>query len=198
MAQIIARKLKKTKSLKRRGLSIAGSNKNRETNDFYPTPKEITKALLEREHFEGSIWEPACGKGDVSEVLINAGYNNVFSSDLIDYGYGNKGDFFETDFTFDNIITNPPYKDGLAFILEAKKKSTKKIAMFLKTQFLESVSRYEMFQDEGYKLKVVYQFSKRVTLSRCGIKMRNSGMIAYAWYVWERDYAGPTELKWIR
>ena len=77
------------------------------------------------------------------------------------------------------------------------RRSKKKIAMFLKTVWLESESRYEMFQDKEFPLKTVYQFSKRVTLYKGGVKMKNSGMIAYAWYVCDKDYVGKPTIEWI-
>jgi len=40
--------------------------------EFYPTPPEATRALLSVESFEGDIWEPACGDGAISKVLIEA------------------------------------------------------------------------------------------------------------------------------
>jgi hypothetical protein len=97
----------------------------------------------------------------------------------------------------DNIVTNPPYKYALEFVIEAKRKSRRKIAMFLKTVFLESDKRKMMFQDINYPLKKIYQFSKRVSLYKNGEKMKNSGMIAYAWYVWEKDYKGLPTIEWI-
>ena len=54
--------------------------------------------------------------------------------------------------------------------------------MFLKTVFLESEARFEMFSDKEFPLKTMYQFSRRVTLYKDGKKMKNSGMIAYAWF----------------
>lgn len=182
-----------------KALSIVGSsraNGNREENDFYPTPSYVVEALLKRETFDGNIWECACGDGAISEVLKAHGYE-VISTDLIDRGYGELGDFFESDFIANNIITNPPFSLGLKFVEHAKSKSTKKIAMFLKTVFLESEARYEMFQDTDYALKTVYQFSKRISLYKGGVKMKNSGMIAYAWYVWEKGYVGKPTIEWI-
>lgn len=183
-----------------KSLSIVGSSRNngdRETNDFYPTPQYAVEELLKREVFKGNIWECACGKGDISEVCKKNGYDTV-STDLIDYGYGEQLDFMSSNFVADNIITNPPYKIALDFVIKAKEQSKNKIAMFLKTVFLESDKRYEMFQDAEYPLKTVYQFSKRVTLYKGGVKMKNSGMIAYAWYVWERGYKGKPTIEWIR
>ena len=79
-------------------------------HDFYPTPPEAVRALLSVETFEGSIWEPACGDGAISKVLLAAGYN-VVSTDLIDRGYGIGGrDFLKSDRPLaKHIITNPPY-----------------------------------------------------------------------------------------
>lgn len=182
-----------------KGLSIVGSsrkNGEREMDDFYPSPPYVVEELLKREKFEGSIWECACGEGAISNLLIDNNYN-VYSSDLIYRGYGDQLDFLKTNLNYDNIITNPPYKLGKEFILKAKESSNKKIAMFFKTVFLESESRYEMFQDSNYKLETVYQFSKRISLYKNGIKLKNSGMIAYAWFVWNKDYKGDTKLKWI-
>jgi len=182
-----------------KALSIVGSSRNngeREKDDFYPTPKYAVEELLKREVFNGNIWECACGEGDISEVFLKNGFD-VKSTDLIDRGFGEVGNFFETNFIADNIVTNPPYKHALEFVNEAKKKSNRKIAMFLKTVFLESEKRRPMFEDKEFPLKTVYQFSKRVTLYKNGVKMKNSGMIAYAWYVWEKGYCGKPTIEWI-
>lgn len=86
------------------------SGNRRAPFEFYPTPPEATRALLSVESFNGSIWEPACGNGAISKVLIEAGYD-VVSTDLIDRGYGAGGhDFLKSDNPLArNIITNPPY-----------------------------------------------------------------------------------------
>ncbi len=181
-------------------LSIVGSSRNngdREENDFYPTPAYAVEELLKREKFVGNIWECACGEGDISEVFKAHGFE-VYSSDLIDRGYCEQLDFLQSDLIVDNIVTNPPYKLALDFVLKAKQQSKRKIAMFLKTVWLESEARYDMFQDTEFPLKTVYQFSKRVSLYKNGVKMKNSGMIAYAWYVWDKDYKGKPTIEWMK
>ncbi len=182
-----------------KGLSIVGSSRNngeREPDDYYPTPAYAVEKLLEREKFQGDVWECACGEGDISKVFESNGFT-VRSTDLIDRGFGDQLDFLTSDLTADNIITNPPYKMALDFVIKAKNQSHNKIAMFLKTVWLESEVRYEMFQDKEFPLKCIYQFSKRVTLSKGGKKMKNSGMISYAWYVWEKGYEGEPVIRWI-
>lgn len=183
-------------------LSIVGSsrkNGDREENDFYPTPQYAVTKLLELEKFDGSFWECACGEGDITKALNNFGYNDVYSSDLIDRGFGESPiDFLKYDGKkFDNIITNPPFKFAQEFVEISKKFANQKIAMLLKTTFLESASRYNMFKDTEFPLKTVYQFSKRLTIYKNGEKMKNSGMIAYAWFVWDKSYKGNPQIDWI-
>ena len=183
-----------------KALSIVGSSRNngeREENDFYPTPAYAVEELLLREKFIGNIWECACGDGAMSNVFLKNSFE-VISSDLVDRGFGEQIDFLKSKCVADNIITNPPYKIALDFVTHAKNLSKNKIAMFLKTVWLESDSRYDMFQDKIFPLKTVYQFSKRVSLYKGGIKMKNSGMIAYAWYVWDKNHVGKPTVEWIR
>ena len=63
--------------------------------DCYGTDPEFVRLLLQHEEFTGTVWEPCCGTGLISEALIAAGYR-VKSSDLHDYGYGSSGvDFLQ-------------------------------------------------------------------------------------------------------
>ena len=108
---------------KDRALSIVGSGRNngkRQENDFYPTPPEATYKLLEKEKLMGKIYECACGDGAMSKILIEKGYD-VYSSDLIDRGYGDIGiDFLKSNRTeFNTILTNPPFNLSTEFTLKA-------------------------------------------------------------------------------
>ena len=63
------------------------TDKEREKDDYYATdPIAIDKLLTVEKPFK-NIWECACGEGHLSKRLIEHGYN-VYSSDLIDRGYG--------------------------------------------------------------------------------------------------------------
>jgi len=190
-------------------LSIVGSsrlNGDRQKEDFYPTPGYVVDELLKRETFTGLTREPACGDGAISKVLLSHGME-VISTDIVDRGFSGTGiiDFLSENTLFEkangmvcnNIITNPPYSLALEFVLKSKKVAQKKIAMFLKTVFLESEGRREMFADTKFPLKTIYQFSKRVSLYKDGVKMKNSGMIAYAWFVWDKEHKGEPTIKWI-
>ena len=40
-------------------------------------------------------------------------------------------------------------------------------------------------------------FSERITFYPHGAIRAGSGTMAYAWYVWDKDHPGPTELRWF-
>jgi len=166
-------------------------NANRSSGDFYSTPRQCTVDLLEREKFEGDIWECACGEGAISEVLIKNDYS-VYSSDIEDRGYGNKNiNFLEQTNPFPNIITNPPFKLGTEFCIHALKLAKKKVALFNKLSFLEGVKRRTIFE-QGY-LKNIYVYSKRVDLS----EEQKGGMLAFAWFIFDKEFQGKPTLDWI-
>ena len=181
--------------------SIVGFSKDREKNDFYPSPPHTIYDLVEYESFDdGLIWEPACGDGAMSEPLKDIyGDDKVYSTDLIDRGYGDKTgiDFLNNNLGInpDYIITNPPYKHGKEFVLEALKKANKKVAMLMKLVFLESKSRYKMFKNTPLKKVLVY--SKRLEIYKNGVEQENSGLIAYAWFIWDKRYNGKPKIDWI-
>lgn len=177
--------------------SIIGTNHDggRPEHDFYPTPKGATLALLGAEKFPLRIWEPACGDGAISQVLIERGYS-VVSSDLIDRGYGaGEVDFLKAVRQADAIITNPPYNLAEEFVIHALDLHIEKLALLLKLAFLEGQHRSCLL--ERTHLSRVWVFRNRLTMTRNGEPMRNGGMIAFAWFVWERGWANPPQIGWI-
>lgn len=182
-----------------RGLSIAG-RKMDDGIDFYQTPAWATEKLLEKESFQGGIYEPCSGAGAMSRVLEQHGYQ-VASSDIRtdDSVYGQKGvNLLEAcdQARVDNIVTNPPYKYAQAIIEKSLAMTDKKVAMLLKLSFLESERRYEFFQ--AHPPKHIYVFCKRITMYPEGTPPpKNSGTIAYAWYVWEKGYQGKPTIDWL-
>jgi hypothetical protein len=171
---------------------------NRQRDDFYPTPPVSTIALLRVESFRGDIWEPACGDGAISKVLIGHGYT-VKSSDLIDRGYGEAGIDFLLDYqtTADNIVTNPPFKFAQEFVEHALARSGRKVAMLCRLGWLEGIGRKKLFAKTP--LARVWVHSKRVPMLRNGDEMGagGGGMIAFAWFVWDHDHSGPPTLGWL-
>jgi uncharacterized protein Usg len=182
-----------------RAQSIVGTSKGRPADEFYPTPEYATQALLDKEKFPENIWEPACGDGAISKVLINNGYS-VESTDLYNHGYGKPdNDFLKQRYIWIDyaIITNPPFKLASEFLRHAyyDLEDCVKISLFCKLAFLEGITRSKLLEETH--LTRVWVFRKRVTLYREGITMKNSGMIAFAWCVWEKGYDGQPILGWI-
>ena len=165
--------------------------------DFFPTPEWATFALIDNERFDGEIWECACGDGAMSRVLEKAN-SKVRSSDLHDRGYGEADhDFLNTWRTSDNIITNPPYNSAESFIHVGLDRSKKKFALLLRLAFLEGAKR----QKTLYSMKPpsrVWVFSERITFYPAGAERKGSGTTAYAWFVWDKDAASSTELRWFK
>lgn len=134
------------------GLNLANSSKEnkRAVADFYPTPPEVTQALLQELKLDKAtkIWEPACGEGHMAKVIEAAGYLTK-SSDLFDRGYGEHG----VDFTkqTDNrgcqwMITNPPFNEAVAFIEKAASLQLDGFALLLKSQFWHAKKRLIVFE----------------------------------------------------
>lgn len=165
-------------------------------DDLYETPPEAVYALLRVESLPHLVWEPACGPGNIVEVLRDAGYA-VAATDLVDYGCPGQAsgrDFLmETTPAADAIVTNPPFKLAEQFVAKARE-LVPKVVMLLRLAFLESQRRTELL--EAGDLARVWVFRKRLPMMhRDGWEGRkaNSGM-AFAWFVWDRDHDGPTEL----
>ncbi len=178
------------------------TEKEREQDDFYATEPKAIDVLCEVEKFDGQVWECACGEGHLSERLKDFGYD-VISSDLVDRGYGKSGvDFLSVGKQYyGNIVTNPPYKYAKEFIEKAMElvPEGKKVAMFLKVQFLEGKARKEMFKK--YPPKTVYVSSSRLLCAKNAqfddMKAGGGSAVAYCWYIWEKGFYGETTLKWV-
>lgn len=165
--------------------------------DFFPTPPWATHALIDNENIKGSIWECACGDGAMSKVLSTLP-NKVYSTDLYDRGYGESGvDFLNANKKFDNIITNPPYNSAEGFIHQGLDLANQKLALLLRLAFLEGVHRANTLFSKIPPSRV-WVFSERITFYAAGAEKKGSGTTAYAWFVWDKQNLGNTELRWIK
>ena len=184
---------------------MLGVNPNaiREENDFYatnPHAMEIALPHLEKLGLSKNVWECACGKGHLSEVLKQHGYN-VKSSDLIDRGYGEIQDFLCCDGsdTCDcDIVTNPPFKLAEKFVEKGMDLITTghKVCLFLKVQFLESKSRYELFKK--YPLKELLVYSERQQCAKGAEFYKYTATTqCYCWFVFEKGHTGKPTIDWI-
>ena len=175
------------------------TDKERANQDFYATDPIAIDILCSVEKFNGDIWECACGNCILSNRLQYHGYN-VISTDIVDRGCGTPGiNFLYQHKTLaPNIITNPPYKFATEFVCKAMELLPQegKLALFLKLQFLEGKQRKQLF--EQYPPRVVYVSSSRINCARNGnFNTEESSAVAYAWFLWDKNYSGNTIVKWV-
>lgn len=179
------------------------TDKERQKEDYYATDPIAARLLLDVEPFEGKIWECACGEKHLARVFEDAEYE-VRSSDIVDRCGNEMFDFLGIENCEpweSNIVTNPPYKYATEFIYKALSliSEGKKVAMFLKVQFMEGKERKRLFTE--FPPKVIYVSSSRIMCAKNAEfeRMRDGGgsAVAYAWYVWEKGYKGDTIVRWI-
>lgn len=168
------------------------------SDDFHETPPVATEALLSVETFDGPIWEPACGAGAISRVLVAHGHS-VISTDLVERGYGSP----RIDFLMElaprapNIISNPPFKLAAQFARRACDLTTGKVAMLLRLGWLEGRARREMFAETPFAR--LWVFSRRLPMMhRHGYDgPESTSTIAFAWFVWDHAHSGPPTIGWL-
>ncbi len=129
---------------------IMGGNgvKARKASDLYPTPPEVTVALMRFLKLPRStqIWEHACGQGDMVEALRDCG--------MLAYGTDIRSgqDFLDswqprnTIAACSWIITNPPFSLADEFIRHAAEIG-KPFAMLLKAQYWHAAKRAQLFRE---------------------------------------------------
>jgi hypothetical protein len=174
--------------------------------DFYDTPPiAVTKLMAAEPDFFGqarTIWECACGTGNIVRQLRAAGHE-VIATDLNNRGcYDSR---FGIDFLFpmvippiecDAIVTNPPFVLAQQFVELAIERAPY-VAMLLRLAFLESERRSNILDDGA--LSHIHVFKNRLPMMhRHGwIGKTATSSIAFAWFVWDRAHKGATTIDRI-
>jgi hypothetical protein len=182
------------------------NRKDRKENDLYCTPPLVTYAFLKS--YKGDIpqnlVEPCAGLGYISKELSLNGYNvksfdlNKYDNAIID-DIETSYDILEHDYSkYEGMITNPPYfKKIPAKLIEKCIKEMDFFALILRTTFLESKSRNELFNKNPPSS--VYVLSDRMN---CEFEddLENKqigGMVSYSVFVWDIFDNSEAKLNWI-
>lgn len=180
------------------GVDKNWSKDSQEEHGFYATSPKAIDELFKIIDKPTEVWECACGAGHLNKRMRELGVK-VYSSDLIDRGYGTPGiDFLAMcNLVAPVIITNPPYRYAKEFVLHALELGAEMVCMFLKLTFLEGVGRQELFQK--YPPRTVAVFTRRIQVARNGDPemFKKSSAACYAWFIWEKGYTGKPEIVWI-
>jgi len=184
----------------KKGKNFSGNNVKgqRKKSDFYETPYSMTRHLLERESFDKtlSVCEPACGDGAMTKVMKEKGF---WTKDKVT-AYDIEIDFLTETKQYEYIITNPPFSLAFEFVEKAKQVAKKKFALLLPLSYLHGKKRYDdIYSDRKYGLKTVYVFTRYPML---GDELRKdgkyrTGMMVYAWYIFENGYGDSPRIEWI-
>ena len=126
-------------------------------------------------------------------TLTSAALTAIGANDNFQIAIGHK-------FWWDSAYSNPPFSIALQIINKAKRQVKSKFAFLLPLSYLHGKERYdEVYSDKEYGLKKVYVFTRYPML---GDKLREdgkykTGMMVYAWFVWENGYGGLPMIDWI-
>lgn len=171
-------------------MSQRNSEYERKPHDLYQTPHWCTEVLLAHlPEPSGLIWEPACGDGQMVNVL--KGRTDVIATDIT-----RGSDFLLAKSAhpdISEIITNPPYgsRGTLAhkFIRHAlalTKAQRGKVAMLLRVDFDSAKTRSDVFGNHpAFARKIVLR--KRIQWFGKG---KNGSSENHAWFVWDWSHSG--------
>lgn len=171
----------------------------REGDDFYPTPAWCTHRLLDRLSLPDGSWlEPCAGDGAIIRVLqerkpaahITAieireecgpqltalmDPRNVYITNLLDVPIRSTEPIFDVGFS------NPPFNQAQEIVTHTRK-LCRITVMLLRINFLGSDKRVPFFRDWMPDLYILP--------NRPSFTGKGTDSIEYAWFVWDRAYAG--------
>jgi len=171
--------------------------------NYFPTPPWATRAFVQHvalpmlgvHAVQDEILEPACGEGHMAEPLRET-FHHVRASDIHPYGYGRVLDFLaEPDEVWPHwVFTNPPFPLAVEFARRALAIAKRGLALLVRTQWLHTPERYELFTEHPPYLIAYYV--ERVPMHRGRWEPDGSTATDYCWVCWRRD-AAPRPPMWI-
>lgn len=190
------------------------NNKEREALDYYSTPTEEVENILniiEYDICDGTILEPCAGGGHMLQGILN--FNpcaDIVATDIQDRGNivtdhkiltGKEYDFISDNYPIeeiDYIIMNPPYSIIEPFTMKALSIAKHGVLMLGRLQFLEGEKRFENIF-KNCPPTDAYVYVDRVACYKNGdVKQKMASAQAYAWFYWNLDNLGNTQIHWIR
>lgn len=169
---------------------IVGGNTayRRMDSDYYPTPPEVTRALLDFLGIprDNIIWEPACGNNHMVTVMRNYGYRTV-GTDIQDGTDFLTAPLIDCDW----IITNPPFSQAENFIRRCSMHK-KPYALLLKSQYWHAKRRTKLFYDcrPSYILPLTWRPDFMF-----GERGGGSPLMDVMWCVWDYPACNYAEYK---
>ena len=143
--------------------------------DNYYTPTYAVDYLLPYLPKDKTIWECACGNGNISTYLSGCGYN-VVGTDVVD-GVDFLTQSISTD--WDMIVTNPPYSMKNEFVMKCYEYG-KPFALLMPVSALETEKRQRWYRERGVQLLIP---NRRIKYTTPGL-IKSSPQFLSVWVCW--------------
>ena len=156
-----------------------GKTKRRRLDD-YETPGNVTRRLARFVKLKGPIFECACGSGRMLRELRTETGLKVTGSDI-----KQGADFLARTKPWNgDIVTNPPYRDGLAerFVRHALKLASGRVCMLMQSGFIWGDKRASGLYAEARPDRIIV-IPERVYFFEAG-KPIESQFFSHAWLCW--------------
>ena len=178
-------------------MSATNRGGQRRPSDFYPTPFETLKSLLDNYDFSSyglRVLEPSAGNGNVCKMYkqyypkaritaieLDEGFSVPLQGVADSCYFGN----FLTDFKFpkyDVIIGNPPFSLAQEFVEKSLTllDDNGVLVFLLRTSFLESKKRHNFWQKN-------LPSGLLVLSDRPSFTGKGTDAASYAWFIWEKN-----------
>lgn len=178
---------------------MRASGYDRAAEDWYVEPGFLVDALVASERaFEGRVWDPFCGGGNIPRRLRAAGVD-AFGTDLVDRGGQGCGgwDFFSSAASAASIVSNPPFSRLQEAARRALSLATDRVCLLGRLAFLEGQERGSGLWRET-PLARVWVSSRRASMPPGGTDLKaQGGTIPFAWFVFEHGFIGAPTLGWV-
>lgn len=166
------------------------ANPNRSRTDFYPTHKRWTQAYLRHgDSIIGDIWEPACGNGDIVNVLHHHptyAKRRIRATDIL----AGVNFLLQKETWKGSIITNPPFRSANRFILHALRVATEQVIMLLPIGALGGQYRRDYIWHK-YPPELILIISDRMPV------FGKISQFNHMWVKWSSNQqTQPTEIRW--
>lgn len=185
--------------------SLAAHLWARHPEDWYVEEQWVDHRLFERERFDGSICDPACGLGRIVEAAQSAGFRDAWGQDIVERSRHCRrvSDFLADDFSGrppDNIISNPPFKLAQEFTARALDIALRKVAMLLPLRWIAGDERSRWLEDSRPARVLI--LAPRPSMPPGPVILAglrpSGGKTDFAWFVWEKGHNSAPQISWLR
>jgi hypothetical protein len=182
----------------------------RDPFDWYVEEPYASDLLFSVEKFVGTIWDPACGQGNILQSALTHGYR-VVGTDIVKrvdcYWFRAEIDFpfFSGQALAQNLVFNSPFYRGKGtevFIRKALTLASGKVAAFTDLKFLSGAGRASGLYAEHPPMRI-YMITPRPSCPpgeylKAGNKAEG-GTADWVWLVWDLTAPkGDTRFIWLR